>query len=42
MLEIYLTLTVNLVPTGEDALTPDIGAMFYYDNNWEARNHLER
>ena len=23
-------------PTGEDALTPDMGAMFYYDNNWEA------
>ena len=23
-------------PTGEDALTPDIGAMFYYGNNWEA------
>ena len=23
-------------PTGEDSLTPDIGAMFYYGNNWEA------
>ena len=23
-------------PTGDDALTADIGAMFYFDNNWEA------
>ena len=23
-------------PTGDDALTPDIGAMYYFGNNWEA------